>query len=403
MNLSGRLSEDLRDIQAAIRENRRAEAAARLKTLLAQHPRDFRIWLLLALIAPENQKAVCVAKAETLAPGHPAIAKLRQTLNLRKPEPMRPQTPVPNHPNPAAAPEKMGVRPTDAIPAKKAVAPPGSKPEEQAATSLPTREKNGKTAGRRLFWLGSLAGLVIASLVIAFVFWPRSQPAVPEVADQSPIPQQDLAPETEVQPIALGPVDTPEPTPTTGPTQTPLPTATPTTPALQPKNIAASKVVAAGWTPTPLPTHTPTPTPTLVPTAVVDNYANLTWPSVGPQEQWIDVNLTTQTLTAYTGQTPIMVTAISSGLAPNYTVTGQFRIYYRLESQTMDGTRLGFDYVTPNVPHVQYFYGDFALHGAYWHNNFGQPMSHGCVNLSLNDAKWLYDWASYGTLVNVHY
>ncbi|NIO43122.1 MAG: L,D-transpeptidase family protein, partial [Burkholderiales bacterium] len=64
---------------------------------------------------------------------------------------------------------------------------------------------------------------------------------------------------------------------------------------------------------------------------------------------------------------------------------------------------LGFNYVLPNVPYVMYFYKDYAIHGTYWHNNFGTPMSHGCVNMSTADARWLYNWSSYGTLVNVHY
>jgi lipoprotein-anchoring transpeptidase ErfK/SrfK len=50
-----------------------------------------------------------------------------------------------------------------------------------------------------------------------------------------------------------------------------------------------------------------------------------------------------------------------------------------------------------------YFYEDYALHGAYWHNNFGTPMSHGCVNMNVADAGWIFDWAPVGTLVNVHY
>jgi lipoprotein-anchoring transpeptidase ErfK/SrfK len=69
----------------------------------------------------------------------------------------------------------------------------------------------------------------------------------------------------------------------------------------------------------------------------------------------------------------------------------------------MDGRRLGFNYVLSNVPYVMYFYGDYAIHGTYWHNNFGTPMSHGCVNMTTADARWLYNWSSYGTLVNVHY
>lgn len=85
------------------------------------------------------------------------------------------------------------------------------------------------------------------------------------------------------------------------------------------------------------------------------------------------------------------------------TVTGQFRIYYRLPEQDMNGYLLGYDYYVEDVPYVQYFYEDYALHGAYWHNNFGIPMSHGCVNLSPIDAQWLYNFTDVGTLVNVHY
>jgi lipoprotein-anchoring transpeptidase ErfK/SrfK len=75
----------------------------------------------------------------------------------------------------------------------------------------------------------------------------------------------------------------------------------------------------------------------------------------------------------------------------------------RYESQTMDGRLLGYDYYLENVPYVMYFYQDYALHGTYWHNNFGTPMSHGCVNLPTADAGWLFNWTSIGTLVNVHY
>ena len=52
---------------------------------------------------------------------------------------------------------------------------------------------------------------------------------------------------------------------------------------------------------------------------------------------------------------------------------------------------------------MMYFYKDYGIHGTYWHNNFGTPMSHGCVNLTIPDAEWLYNWASYGTTVKVHY
>ena len=185
------------------------------------------------------------------------------------------------------------------------------------------------------------------------------------------------------------------------------PTPAPTEPPLRSKEIVArvssdQSVERAPWTPTPTPTSTPSPTPSPVPTYVSEG-GTLFKPQVGANEKWIDVDLTAQTLRAFEGDTLVYETLISSGRAPYYTVTGQFRIYLRYESQTMDGRYLGFDYVTPGVPHVQYFYKDFALHGAFWHNNFGNPESHGCVNLSLPDAEWLYQWAEYGTLVNVHY
>ncbi len=119
--------------------------------------------------------------------------------------------------------------------------------------------------------------------------------------------------------------------------------------------------------------------------------------------RWIDVNLTNQQLTAYENNTPVYYAVISSGRWPYLTVTGQFQIYTRYQSQDMNGYRLGYDYYLPNVPYVQYFYRDYAIHGTYWHNNFGTPMSHGCVNLTIPDSQWVFNWASNGTVVNVHY
>jgi lipoprotein-anchoring transpeptidase ErfK/SrfK len=59
-------------------------------------------------------------------------------------------------------------------------------------------------------------------------------------------------------------------------------------------------------------------------------------------------------------------------------------------------------YYLPAVPYVMYFYEDYGLHGTYWHNNFGTPMSHGCVNFRTEDAQWLFNWASVGTRVVIH-
>ena len=126
-------------------------------------------------------------------------------------------------------------------------------------------------------------------------------------------------------------------------------------------------------------------------------------PGLNPGERWIDVNLTTQTLVAYEGDTPVLTSLISSGMWQFPTVTGEFRTWLKYESQDMSGYHLGYNYDLEDVPYVMYFYRDFAIHGAYWHNNFGTPMSHGCVNMNTIDAGWLFDWAPIGTLVNVHY
>jgi lipoprotein-anchoring transpeptidase ErfK/SrfK len=119
-------------------------------------------------------------------------------------------------------------------------------------------------------------------------------------------------------------------------------------------------------------------------------------PPVLTGEKWIDVDLSEQTLTAYQGETVVMSFSISSGLPAHPTVTGTFQIWAKVASQTMTGgSRAAGDYYNlPGVPWVQYFYEDYSIHGTYWHNNFGHPMSHGCVNMRTEDAQWLFDWAA---------
>jgi len=88
---------------------------------------------------------------------------------------------------------------------------------------------------------------------------------------------------------------------------------------------------------------------------------------------------------------------VSTGLPGTPTVEGEFRIYQKLLSQTMSGP----GYYLPGVPYVMYFHQGYGLHGTYWHSNFGQPMSHGCVNLPTQEAKWFFYWAEVGTPVLV--
>jgi lipoprotein-anchoring transpeptidase ErfK/SrfK len=116
-------------------------------------------------------------------------------------------------------------------------------------------------------------------------------------------------------------------------------------------------------------------------------------------EHWIDVDLSQQMVFAHVGDTVVNSFLASTGTATTPTVTGQYHIYVKLRYTDMTGP----DYYLPDVPYTMYFYKDYGLHGTYWHHNFGTPMSHGCVNLSIPDAQWLYDFASVGTLVDVHY
>jgi LysM repeat protein len=139
---------------------------------------------------------------------------------------------------------------------------------------------------------------------------------------------------------------------------------------------------------------------------VIGGGASGTKPGTSPKpvpaptgSRWIDINLSAQRLTAYRGKTAVYSTLISSGVAGRRTPVGRFAVRRKLRAQTMSGP----GYYLPNVPYVMYFAGANAIHGTYWHNNFGRPMSHGCVNLPTSAAAWLYNWASIGTPVVSHY
>lgn len=118
----------------------------------------------------------------------------------------------------------------------------------------------------------------------------------------------------------------------------------------------------------------------------------------------IVVNRATQKLIAYDGDTIFMETLISTGLELSPTAAGTFTIYKKTPSRYMQGPLPGFtdEYDLPGVPWNLYFTNDGAvIHGAYWHDSFGSRYSHGCVNLTPEDAQKLYTWAPLGTKVIV--
>lgn len=112
------------------------------------------------------------------------------------------------------------------------------------------------------------------------------------------------------------------------------------------------------------------------------------------QEKWIEVDLSDQHLKAWEGDKVVYDFLASSGKwAP--TPQGSFKIWVKLRYALMSGgsKEKGTYYYLPNVPYVMYFYKGYGIHGTYWHNNFGTPMSHGCINLSIPDATALFTWA----------
>ena len=113
-------------------------------------------------------------------------------------------------------------------------------------------------------------------------------------------------------------------------------------------------------------------------------------------ERWVEVDLREQMAIAYEGATPVRAFVISSGAGDTPTVTGTYRIWVKIAMQDMrGGSRAAGDaYHVTEVKNVQYFFEDYAFHGTYWHSNFGTPMSRGCINLTEEDAEWLFDWAS---------
>ncbi len=122
---------------------------------------------------------------------------------------------------------------------------------------------------------------------------------------------------------------------------------------------------------------------------------------LGANEKWIDVSISKNTLVAYEGEKPVFATAVSVGKEnhddkekDHHTPPGTFRIREKHIAATMDGdVASDGPYSIEDVPWIMYFNGSYALHGAFWHNNFGRQQSHGCVNLAPADAKAIFAWA----------
>lgn len=117
----------------------------------------------------------------------------------------------------------------------------------------------------------------------------------------------------------------------------------------------------------------------------------------------IDVDLSDQRLTLLQDEAAVLSCPISSGKAGWNTPTGYFDVYAKDRMIDMASTPEAVEfYRVPEVPFVLWFHGSYSIHGTYWHNEFGRPRSHGCINAPMDAAEFIYDWAPVGTPVNVH-
>jgi len=251
--------------------------------------------------------------------------------------------------------------------------PPKADKSKILSATLSPRKKHVKPH----FWVGIVILLAIISCALvspALGFYINTIFFQPKVLMSS---QYGLIKSSNTPTPSYTPTITPSPTPTETPTPTPTDTPTPLP------------------TDTPTSTYTPYPTDTDYPTLEPIEYE---LPEPGGEGRWIDVDLSNQMTFAYEGNEIVQSFLVSTGTWMHPTITGQYYIYVKYEYADMAGP----GYYLPNVPYVMYFYDGYGLHGTYWHSNFGTPMSHGCINLTIPGAEWLFYWADVGTLVNIH-
>jgi lipoprotein-anchoring transpeptidase ErfK/SrfK len=342
--------------RAALREGRRTEARQLAERAAALAPQMEDPWLILAAVASPRASMEYIGKALKINPNSPRAQRGMQWAKSRL---------------------------------------QGSAGEEDRADRRddPRTEKKSR---RGVLYPILLFGL--GCLVVAFAAWSAvSSPAVASIMSR-PDAAPAAHPHSWARAEILKPTYTPSPaaTFTPEPTSTPtaFPTETPPPPPTEQPTLTAEPTYS-GTLSIEYVADTPTPAvPTSAPAATQQQY-----PARGNGEHWIDVDLSRQMLYAYEGDVVVNSFLVSTGTWQTPTVTGQYHVYIKLRYADMSGP----GYYLPDVPYVMYFYRDYGLHGTYWHHNFGTPMSHGCVNLQTDDAGWVFNWASVGTLVNVHY
>jgi hypothetical protein len=129
---------------------------------------------------------------------------------------------------------------------------------------------------------------------------------------------------------------------------------------------------------------------------VKQTFLSVVQPTERPEDvsgRWVAIDLYEQTLVAYEDDVPVFATLVASGTPPTETAEGIFTVWAKLERDGMSGATGAPDaYALQSVPWVMYFDGSYSIHGTYWHDLFGYRQSHGCVNITISDASYLYKW-----------
>ena len=382
---------EARELIASAREALRRgdkESAWKLGEQAALSAPDFEdAWLILAASDPDPQDAL--AYAQKALEVNPASTRARKAIDWAKAQ--------------VRTVEPVGDDPLSDL--REASVAPVETPVEPASPPPPVR----KSRSRTWIFAAAILGLLLCALFVFSAYTAVTHPAFASILERVALPtQESLAAPVELAKPSATPVEAGSlaqdvvTTPTARPTEkqpTSVPSATPTLEATEAPTDAASPAPQATETPGQLVMEAVEDTPT---SEYVPPSSSAPLPEIalsGNGERWIDVDLTNQYVYAYEGDVVVNSFIVSTGTWRTPTVTGQYKIYVKYRAAKMSGP----GYYLPNVPYIMYFYKGYGLHGTYWHNNFGTPMSHGCVNLRTDDAAWLYEWASVGTLVNVHY
>lgn len=414
----------LQKAQQALKAGDRTTAYHFAEQAARSAPELEEVWLMMAALAAPQASVAYLQRALQIHPGSEraqkgmawAMERIRreqegipkgqaaQSGNAPPPRPLETQAASvvertqPTRPVPSPIEAQPGKKPARPLPVSKPKSTPAAR---HGATSKPPKPRRIPLLPLLAFMLCAVIGGVIwwsATPVAAFFrsepggpAWAQAEvskstlPASPEPTATFTATPSPTATHTATSTLTTTPSISPSPTITETPTAslTPMPSETP---SITPTQEA---------TPTPLPTDTALPT-RIAPTPAPPQAQN---PGASGGERWIDVDLSRQMLYAYEGNTLVNSFVVSTGTWQYPTVTGQYYVYIKYRYKDMSGP----GYYLKNVPYTMFFYKGYAIHGTYWHNNFGTPMSHGCVNLTIADAEWVYNFASVGTLVNVHY